>query len=166
MSWRATSRSRTFDKTVRFDMSRYDFPSEGYRSGFFSNGVMYAACMLHSGWQRPIKQFGLFGDEWRQHIRIVFEKMRWKLTSGAVLSRMASMTSSTLRAQNDDKSHTAAWERSTEIFSVKEWCDLGNRVRVRLRSLQMATFDRSHTTSYSPSIVTTCMALYCIVCEI
>jgi len=32
-----------------------------------------------------------------------------------------------------------------EIFSVEEWCDLENRVRVRLRSLEMAPFDRSHT---------------------
>ena len=40
-----------------------------------------------------------------------------------------------------------------EIFSVKEWCDLENRVRVRSRSLKMALFDRSHT-SYLPSIVT------------
>jgi len=51
-----------------------------------------------------------------------------------------------------------------EIFSVKERCDLKNRVRVRLRSLEMAPFDRSHTSSYSPSIVT--MAIPCIVCEI
>ena len=51
-----------------------------------------------------------------------------------------------------------------EIFSVKEWCDLENRVRVRSRSLEMAPFDRSHTSSYSPSIVT--MAIFCIVCEI
>jgi len=51
-----------------------------------------------------------------------------------------------------------------EIFSVKEWCDLENRVRVRSRSLEMAPYDRSHTSSYSPSIVT--MAISCIVCEI
>jgi len=51
-----------------------------------------------------------------------------------------------------------------EIFSVKEWCDLENRVRVRSRSLKMAPFDRSHTGSYSPSIVT--MAMSCIVCKI
>ena len=51
-----------------------------------------------------------------------------------------------------------------EIFSVKEWCDLENRVRVRSKSLEMAPFDRSHASSYSPSIVT--MAIFCIVCEI
>ena len=45
-----------------------------------------------------------------------------------------------------------------EIFSVKEWCDLENRVRVRSRSFKMAPFDRSHTSSYSSSIVT----MYCI----
>ena len=50
-----------------------------------------------------------------------------------------------------------------EIFSVKEWCDLENRVGVRSRTLEMAPFDRSHTSSYSPSIVT--MAISCIVCE-
>ena len=51
-----------------------------------------------------------------------------------------------------------------EIFSVKEWCDLENRVTVRSRSLEMAPLDRSHTSSYSPSIVT--MAISCIVCEL
>jgi len=49
------------------------------------------------------------------------------------------------------------------VFSVKEWCDLENRVTVRSRSLEIASFDRSHTSSYSPSIVT--MAISCIVCE-
>jgi len=51
-----------------------------------------------------------------------------------------------------------------EIFSIKDWCDLENRVRVRSRSLEMVPFDRSHTSSYSPSIVT--MSISCIVCEI
>jgi len=51
-----------------------------------------------------------------------------------------------------------------EIFSVKESCDLVNRVRVRSRSLEMAPFDRSHMSFYSPSIVT--MALSCIDYEI
>jgi len=51
-----------------------------------------------------------------------------------------------------------------EICSVKKWCDLEYRVRVRLMSLKMAPFDRSHTSFYSPSIVT--MAISCIVCEI
>ena len=51
-----------------------------------------------------------------------------------------------------------------EIFSVKEWCDLENRVRVRSRSLEMAPFDRLHMSSYSPSIET--MAISYIVCEL
>jgi len=32
-----------------------------------------------------------------------------------------------------------------DIFSVIEWPDLENRVRVRSRSLEMALIDRSHT---------------------
>jgi len=51
-----------------------------------------------------------------------------------------------------------------ELFSVKEWDDLQNRVRVRSRSLEMAPFDRSHMNSYSHSIVT--IAISCIICEI
>ena len=35
-----------------------------------------------------------------------------------------------------------------EIFSVKDWCDPENMVRVRSRSLKMAPFDRPHTSSY------------------
>ena len=33
----------------------------------------------------------------------------------------------------------------SDIFSVKEWPDLENRVRVHSRSLEMAPFDRSPT---------------------
>ena len=51
-----------------------------------------------------------------------------------------------------------------EICSIKEWCDLENRVRVRSRSLEMAPFDRSHTISYSTSKVT--MALSFLIYEI
>jgi len=32
-----------------------------------------------------------------------------------------------------------------DIFSIKEWPDLQNRVRVHSRSLEMAPFDRSPT---------------------
>ena len=35
-----------------------------------------------------------------------------------------------------------------EIFSVKEWCDLENRVTVCSRSLEMAPLDILHTNSY------------------
>ena len=35
-----------------------------------------------------------------------------------------------------------------KIFSVKKWCDLENKVRVCSRSLEMALFDRSHTSSF------------------
>ena len=41
-----------------------------------------------------------------------------------------------------------------EIFNVKDLCDLENTVRVRSRSMEMVPFDRSHTSSYSPSILT------------
>ena len=34
-----------------------------------------------------------------------------------------------------------------DIFSVKQWPDLENRVRVRSRSLEIAPFDRSHTSN-------------------
>ena len=51
-----------------------------------------------------------------------------------------------------------------EIFSVKEWCDLENRVKVRSRSFEVAPFDRSHTSSYSSCIVT--MSIFCVICEI
>ena len=36
------------------------------------------------------------------------------------------------------------------ISSVKEWCDLENRVRVHSRSLEMVPFDRLHTSSRVP----------------
>jgi len=35
-----------------------------------------------------------------------------------------------------------------EIFSVKEWCDLENQVRGRLKLLKMAPFDRPDATFY------------------
>jgi len=51
-----------------------------------------------------------------------------------------------------------------EIFSVKEWRDLENHVKVHSKSLEMAPFDRSYASSYLPSIVT--VEISCIVWEI
>jgi len=36
----------------------------------------------------------------------------------------------------------------SEIFSIKEWRDLENKVSGRSRSLKMAPFDRPYTTFY------------------
>ena len=41
----------------------------------------------------------------------------------------------------------------SEIFSVKEWCDLETGGRGRSRSLNMAPFDRPYTTFYWLAIV-------------
>ena len=46
-----------------------------------------------------------------------------------------------------------------EIFSANEWCDLENKVRVRSRSLEMAPFDRSHTSSLCSFIITMAVSL-------
>jgi len=51
----------------------------------------------------------------------------------------------------------------SEIFSVKQWRDLGNQVRGRSRSLKMAPFDRSYATFYSSAIVN--IALSCTIFE-
>ena len=52
----------------------------------------------------------------------------------------------------------------SEIFSVKEWRDLENQVRGRLRSLKMAPFDRPHATFYWSAIVN--IALSCTIFEL
>ena len=51
-----------------------------------------------------------------------------------------------------------------EIFSVQEWRDLENHVKVHSKSLEMEPFDRSYASSYLPSIVT--VEISCIVWEI
>jgi len=51
----------------------------------------------------------------------------------------------------------------SEIFSVKEWRDLGNQVRGRSRSLKMAPFYRPYETFYSSAIVN--IALSCTIFE-
>jgi len=52
----------------------------------------------------------------------------------------------------------------TEIFSVKQWRDLGNQVRGRSRSLKMVQFDRPYVTVYSSAIVN--IALSCTIFEL
>ena len=51
----------------------------------------------------------------------------------------------------------------SEIFSVKQWRDLGNQVRGRSRSLRMAPSDRPYATFYSSAIVN--IALSCAIFE-
>ena len=51
----------------------------------------------------------------------------------------------------------------SEIFSVKQWRDLGNQVRGRSRSLKLARFDRPYATFYSSDIVN--IALSCTIFE-
>jgi len=51
----------------------------------------------------------------------------------------------------------------SEIFSVKQWRDLGNQVTGRSRSLRMAPFDRPYATFYSSAIVN--IALPCTIFE-
>ena len=51
-----------------------------------------------------------------------------------------------------------------EIFNVKEWRDLENRVRGRSRSLKMAAFDRPYATFYWSAIVN--IALSCTMFEL
>jgi len=51
----------------------------------------------------------------------------------------------------------------SEIFSVKQWHDLGNQVRGRSGSLKMAPFDRPYATFYSSAIVN--IALSCTIFE-
>ena len=49
----------------------------------------------------------------------------------------------------------------SEIFSVKEWRDLENKLRGRSRSLKMAPFDRPCATFYWSAIVN--IALSCTI---
>ena len=51
----------------------------------------------------------------------------------------------------------------SEVFSVKQWRDLGNQVRGRSRSLKIAPFDRPYASFYSSAIVN--IALSCIIFE-
>jgi len=51
-----------------------------------------------------------------------------------------------------------------EIFSVKEWRDLKNKVRGRSWSLKMAPLDRPYATFYWSAIVN--IALACAVFEL
>jgi len=51
----------------------------------------------------------------------------------------------------------------SEIFSVKQWRDLGNQVRGRSRSLKMPPLDRPYSTFYSSAIVN--IALSCTIFE-
>jgi len=48
----------------------------------------------------------------------------------------------------------AVYVAISQIFSIKEWCDLEIWIRGRSRSFKMARFDRPCTTFYWSAIVT------------
>jgi len=52
----------------------------------------------------------------------------------------------------------------SEIFNIKECCDLETGGRGRSRSLKMAPYDRSYTTFYRSAIVN--IALCCTIFEL
>jgi len=90
---------KTFDKTVRFDMGRYDFPSEGSRSGFFSNGAMYAAlnCVENTPDDSDLLNSSVMNGANTSALslrRCVGSRSVAHCLAGSL--RMASMTSSTL----------------------------------------------------------------------
>ena len=53
-----------------------------------------------------------------------------------------------------------------EIFSVRDWRDLENQVKGRLRSLIMAPFDRPHATFYWSAIVNIVLSSTCTIFEL
>jgi len=63
-----------------------------------------------------------------------------------------------------DSNYMAVSVAVCEIFSVKKWRDLENKVRGCLRSLKMAPFDRPNATFYWSSIVN--IALSCAIFEL
>ena len=109
--------------------------------------------LFFNSWSNPcfIFRFGTWKSDW---FKTVIKSSSYFRYNDEIVSRY-----------NDLVSRYNEIKKTCEIFSVKEWCDLENRVRVRSRSLEMAPFDRSHMSSYSPSIVTMAMAISCIVCE-
>jgi len=47
-----------------------------------------------------------------------------------------------------------------DIFSIKEWPDLENRIRVRSKSLEMARMDRPHTSLNTQVVCTHVSGIY------
>jgi len=75
MSCWATSRFRFFDRMVRLEIGRYDFPSDGFRSGFFNNEVVNAAlnCVGNtSQWQWPVEQLRQGWRQWSSKTEALF----------------------------------------------------------------------------------------------
>ena len=102
------SGSSNFDKTLRFDIDRYDFPSDGSRFGFFI-GVMNAALKCDGNTPDDIDLLNSSVMNGASTSTLSFKRLVGSGSVAHCLSgslQMAAMTSSLVRTRNaENRAH-------------------------------------------------------------